>query len=93
MRGKEWTSEEDDFMRAHYPRESSDEVARKLRRSVVAVYGRAGILGLKKTEEYHDVTRKRLAGQKTSLLERSYPGQQGAENAGSCLRESESDHV
>ena len=63
MRGREWTSEEDDFMRAHYPRESSNEVARKLRRSVVAVYGRAGILELKKTEEYHDATQKRLAMQ------------------------------
>ena len=61
MRGREWTSEEDDFMRANYPRESSDEIARKLRRSVVAVYGRAGILGLEKTKEYHDVTQKQLA--------------------------------
>lgn len=85
MRGREWTSEEDDFMRAHYPRESSDEVARKLRRSVIAVYGRAGILGLKKTEEYHDATQKRLAmqlaesGKKHRFLKGHIPANKGYE--------------
>lgn len=61
MSHRKWTSEEDDFMRAHYPHGASDEIAKKLRRSMTAVYGRAGILGLGKTKEYHDATQKRLA--------------------------------
>ena len=61
MSGEKWTNEEDNFMREYYPHEASGEIARNLGRSLVAVYKRAGILGLQKTEEYHGTMQKILS--------------------------------
>lgn len=47
-----WETADDARLAARYPHEPTWKVARALRRSVVAVYQRAQILGLKKTEEY-----------------------------------------
>jgi hypothetical protein len=47
-----WDSEEDDLLIERYPHESTQAIARDLRRSVQSVYVRAAYWGLAKTEEY-----------------------------------------
>ena len=52
MNGRAWGTGEDECLRALYPDTSTKEVARILRRSLFAVYGRAWYLGLKKSAAY-----------------------------------------
>jgi hypothetical protein len=47
-----WDDEEIAVLLARYPHEPTPRIARALRRSLSAVYGRAQILGLTKTAEY-----------------------------------------
>jgi hypothetical protein len=47
-----WSAEDDAFMRDRYPHESTKAIATALRRSVSAVYARADILGISKSDEY-----------------------------------------
>jgi hypothetical protein len=47
-----WSRKDIALLRARYPHESTSEVARVLRRSVSAVYGRAQLLGLVKSAKY-----------------------------------------
>ena len=53
MNGHEWIAKEDDALRTLYPHLRSDEVARILGRSRSAIYGRAKILCLTKSEAYN----------------------------------------
>ena len=47
-----WTASDDAHMRTRYPHESTPAVARALRRTITAVYGRATVLGLTKSDAY-----------------------------------------
>jgi hypothetical protein len=47
-----WERADDRLLIARYPHEPTARLARVLRRSMSAVYGRAGNLGLSKTAEY-----------------------------------------
>lgn len=47
-----WSEGDDEQLRKRYPNESTAALAVAMRRTVAAVYGRANILGLQKTEEY-----------------------------------------
>jgi hypothetical protein len=47
-----WSAEDDALLRTLYPHASTDDVARRLGRSVSATYGRANKLGLAKSEAY-----------------------------------------
>lgn len=47
-----WSAEDEALLIARYPHEQTAGLARELRRSVSAVYGRARLLGLSKTAEY-----------------------------------------
>lgn len=51
-RRRPWTGEDDARLRELYPHVSSREVARRMGRTLCAVYGRADKLGLAKTEAY-----------------------------------------
>ncbi len=47
-----WTSADDELLRQRYPHERTDTLAVALRREVRAVYARAKLLGLKKSDAY-----------------------------------------
>jgi hypothetical protein len=47
-----WEPQDDALLRARYPHEPTSRLARELRRSLSATYGRAQKLGLEKTEVY-----------------------------------------
>jgi HNH endonuclease len=47
-----WNAADDKLLIARYPHESTATLARQLRRSLTAVYGRARLLGLSKSAEY-----------------------------------------
>jgi hypothetical protein len=47
-----WSSDDDALMRARYPHEPTPAVAQALGRSVSATYGRADVLGLRKSDAY-----------------------------------------
>lgn len=47
-----WEAVDDALLVARYPHEPTLALARDLRRSLVAVYGRANVLGLTKSAEY-----------------------------------------
>ena len=47
-----WEPEDDAQLAARYPHERTDAIAADLRRTLTAVYGRAGKLGLEKSAEY-----------------------------------------
>jgi hypothetical protein len=47
-----WNPEDDELLRQRYPHEANQMLAVTLRRSISGIYGRAAILGLKKTDEY-----------------------------------------
>jgi hypothetical protein len=47
-----WSRKDIALLRARYPHESTSEVARVLRRSLSAIYGRAQLLGLVKSAKY-----------------------------------------
>jgi len=47
-----WNPEDDALLVARYPRERTSSIARQLRRSLIAVYARAHLLGLAKSAEY-----------------------------------------
>ncbi len=47
-----WNAADTAVLVARYPHEPTSTIARELRRSVTAVYGRAGLLGLTKGAEY-----------------------------------------
>lgn len=47
-----WSADDDALMRARYPHEPTHVIAAALGRSIYAVYGRADILGLSKSDEY-----------------------------------------
>lgn len=47
-----WSKQDDALMRKRYPHEPTPVIARDLRRTVFAVYGRAEVLGLKKSAAY-----------------------------------------
>lgn len=49
-----WNPEDDELLVARYPHEPTARLARELCRSLTATYGRAGKLGLAKTEAYRD---------------------------------------
>lgn len=50
--GRVWVTADDALLRARYPHESTAALARELRRSLPATYGRARILGLSKSAVY-----------------------------------------
>jgi len=52
MAGNMWTKTEDKIVKKLYPTTSATEIAEKMGRSILAVYQRARILGLKKSAEY-----------------------------------------
>ena len=52
MKRRHWTPADDARMRELYPHRSTEAVARQLKRSVSAVYGRADKLSLNKSEAY-----------------------------------------
>jgi hypothetical protein len=47
-----WSARDNALLRARYPHERTQKIARRLRRSVTAVYARADILGLNKSAKY-----------------------------------------
>lgn len=47
-----WSTDDDEALRLAYPDTPTHAVARRLRRSLTAIYGRAGLLGLKKSAAY-----------------------------------------
>jgi HNH endonuclease len=47
-----WEPWELEFLHTTYPSVSTEELAQRLRRSVAAIYGRAALMGLHKSEEY-----------------------------------------
>lgn len=55
--GRPWTPEEDEVIRARYPTESSKALAAELGRSLQALYVRAQVLEVKKTEAAVAATR------------------------------------
>lgn len=55
--GRPWTPEDDAVIRARYPNERTLTIAQALGRSVRAVYVRAQVLEVKKTEAYIPTTR------------------------------------
>lgn len=54
MKRRFWSDEDDAKLRALYPDSQSDGVAAVLKRSLAAVYGRAQILGLEKSEAFRN---------------------------------------
>lgn len=52
MNGKPWTADDLSRLRALYPHQSTQKVAKALQRSLTAVYRAAAMLGVHKTEEY-----------------------------------------
>ena len=53
-----WTPEEDARLQAEYPNTDSATLAAAMGRSLRSVYGRANYLGIRKTREFIDETRK-----------------------------------
>lgn len=51
-KGRVWTPAEDEFLRANYPICSTSFISESLGRSIVGIYGRVAILGIKKEPEY-----------------------------------------
>lgn len=49
-----WTTEEDAMLRADYPGKRTEDVAKKLGRSMCSVFNRAQQLGLKKSAEFNE---------------------------------------
>ena len=47
-----WSTPDDALLRKIYPDEPNPAIARRLRRTVTAIYGRAGVLGLHKSAAY-----------------------------------------
>jgi hypothetical protein len=47
-----WSAAEESLLIARYPHESTATLARELRRTVLAVYGKVALLGLRKSAEY-----------------------------------------
>lgn len=52
MNGRAWTAVDDAEFRELYPEVKTSTLARLLRRSIAALYGRAAVLGLAKSAEY-----------------------------------------
>ena len=52
MNGRPWSREDDALLRRIYPEMPTPQVARRLRRTLAAVYGRADKLGLNKSPAY-----------------------------------------
>lgn len=52
MSGFAWTPEEDEFLREHYAENFNEDLALALNRTVPAVHGRGGKLGLKKIKSF-----------------------------------------
>lgn len=61
MSGRIWNKSDDDYLKANYSNKSSKEIAKNMGRSVCSVYGRANLLGLKKSQEYLTAMNKQLA--------------------------------
>lgn len=61
MSGRIWTKTEDEFLFANYANKSSAEIAKVVGHSENAVYNRAFLFHLKKSEKYRTETNKRLA--------------------------------
>jgi len=47
-----WTQAQDDMIREFYPDHSMKELMQMLGRTACAIYGRADLFGVKKSEEY-----------------------------------------
>lgn len=65
MSGKIWTKKEDDYLISNYAETSSAEIAKVVGHSENAVYNRAFLFHLKKSEKYRTETNRRLATELT----------------------------
>lgn len=80
-----WNSEDDALLVARYPHESTEALARELRRTRLATYDRAHILGLSKSAAYRART-LRAAGLAVSALDRGRRFEKGHVPANKGLR-------
>ena len=77
MATRTWTREEDDLMALHYPHETAQQVAKRLNRSIQAVYARARTLEIGKSDAFLASTKSgRLDGERGRAT-RFQPGQSG----------------
>lgn len=80
---KPWTNKDDKLLRELYPKNFSQFIADKLDRSVNAIYTRAHLLGLKKTDEFIKIALQREAeklrevGQNTRFVKGIIPFNKG----------------
>jgi len=80
---KPWTEDEDKILIELYPNNLTKIIAEKVNKSVNAVYTRAHLLGLKKTEEFIKIALQREAvklrelGQKTRFVKGIVPHNKG----------------
>lgn len=63
-----WPQEEIDYLTKHFPDDTAPEIASVLRRSTFSIYGKANVLGLKKSEAF-----------KRSHKRRTFQGWEGIE--------------
>lgn len=80
---KPWNNQDDELLRELYPENFSQFIADKLDRSVNAVYTRAHLLGLKKTDEFikfalqREAEKLREVGQRTRFVKGIVPFNKG----------------
>jgi hypothetical protein len=68
---RRWTSEEVDLLKKEFPNVKTEDIVKKLNRTVGSVFGKAKNLGLKKTREYLSRTKSEVSPSRKRTMERA----------------------